>query len=57
MYLLSARAGLLSLAAVISSLYPAVTVLLARFVYAERLRRTQALGLLVAGVGVALLAS
>jgi len=56
LYLLSARAGMLSLAAVITSLYPAVTVLLARLVYTERIRRVQSLGLLVAGVGVALLA-
>ncbi|MGH8774862.1 MAG: EamA family transporter [Jiangellaceae bacterium] len=56
-YLLAVRAGLLSLAAVITSLYPAVTVLLARLVHTERLRRIQGLGLLVAGLGVALLAA
>lgn len=56
-YLLASRAGMLSLAAVITSLYPAVTVLLARLVYSERLRRIQGLGLLVAGVGIALLAA
>ena len=55
-YLLATRAGLLSLAAVITSLYPGVTVLLARVVYTERLRRVQGLGLAVAGVGVAILA-
>ncbi|HMG29229.1 MAG TPA: DMT family transporter [Jiangellaceae bacterium] len=55
-YLLATRAGLLSLSAVITSLYPSVTVLLARIVYTERLRRIQGLGLLVAGVGVAVLA-
>jgi len=56
-YLLASRAGMLSLAAVITSLYPAVTVLLARLVYSERLRRIQGLGLLVAGVGIVLLAA
>ena len=55
-YLLATRAGLLSLSAVITSLYPGVTVLLARVVYTERLRRVQGLGLVVAGVGVAVLA-
>jgi len=55
-YLLATRAGLLSLSAVITSLYPGVTVVLARVVYTERLRRVQGLGLVVAGVGVAVLA-
>jgi drug/metabolite transporter (DMT)-like permease len=55
-YLLATRAGLLSLSAVITSLYPGVTVLLARIVHTERLRRVQGLGLVVAGVGVAVLA-
>ncbi|MGH9251612.1 MAG: EamA family transporter [Acidimicrobiales bacterium] len=55
-YLMATRAGMLSLSAVITSLYPGVTVLLARLVYIERLRRIQGLGLLVAGVGVAVLA-
>jgi len=54
-YLLATRAGLLSLSAVITSLYPGVTVLLARIVHTERLRRVQGLGLVVAGVGVAVL--
>jgi len=45
---------MLSLAAVLASLYPAVTVLLARIVYSERLRVIQRLGLAVAVVGVAL---
>ncbi|WP_018654182.1 DMT family transporter [Actinomadura flavalba] len=54
LYFLAAQAGLLSLAAVLTSLYPAVTVLLARVVYAERLRAVQRLGLAVAIAGVAL---
>ncbi|MCW2917753.1 MAG: protein of unknown function transrane [Actinomycetia bacterium] len=54
LYFLAAQAGMLSLAAVLASLYPAVTVLLARIVYSERLRVIQRLGLAVAVVGVAL---
>jgi drug/metabolite transporter (DMT)-like permease len=40
-YALAARGGLVSLVAVLASLYPAVTVLLARRVHAERLTRVQ----------------
>jgi drug/metabolite transporter (DMT)-like permease len=54
LYFLAARAGMLSLAAVLTSLYPAVTVLLARVVYSERLRVIQRLGLAVAVAGIAL---
>jgi drug/metabolite transporter (DMT)-like permease len=49
--------GLLSVVAVLSSLYPAVTVLLARAVHAERLSRVQTVGVTAALVGVALIAS
>jgi uncharacterized membrane protein len=54
LYFLAAQRGMLSLAAVLASLYPAVTVLLARVVYAERLRAIQRIGLVVAVAGVAL---
>ena len=51
---LAASTGLLTVAAVLSSLYPVVTALLARHVHAERLRRVQVVGT-VAAVGGALL--
>ena len=54
LYLLATRAGMLSLAAVLTSLYPAITVLLARLVYSERLRLVQRLGIVLALTGVAL---
>lgn len=53
----STRHGLLSVVSVLSSLYPAVTVLLARSVHAERLRGVQIAGVLGALAGVCLIAS
>jgi drug/metabolite transporter (DMT)-like permease len=54
-YLLATRAGLFGLAVVITSLYPGVTVLLARLVLGERTRWLQRAGLLLAALGVVLL--
>ncbi|MFG2246184.1 EamA family transporter [Spirillospora sp. NPDC048823] len=54
LYFLAAHSGLLSLAAVLTSLYPAITVLLARIAYSERLRVIQRVGMGVAVAGVAL---
>lgn len=55
-YLLATRQGLLSIVAVLTSMYPATTVLLARVTLGERFRRTQSIGLLVAVVGVVAIA-
>ena len=53
----ASRHGRLSVVAVLSSLYPAVTVILARAVHAERLAHVQLLGVAGAIAGVALIAS
>ena len=56
-YVLAIRAGLFGLAVVITSLYPGMTVLLARWVLGERMRWLQRGGLLLAAVGVVLVAA
>jgi len=53
----ASRHGLLSVVSVLSSLYPAITVVLARSVHAERLRRVQVVGVVAALGGVVLIAS
>jgi drug/metabolite transporter (DMT)-like permease len=53
-YVLATRAGLFGLAVVLTSLYPGVTVLLARIVHGERMRWVQRAGLLLAAGGVIL---
>jgi uncharacterized membrane protein len=53
-YLLAARAGLFGIAVVISSLYPGITVLLARVTLGERMRVLQRVGLVLAAAGVAM---
>ena len=57
LYVVAAREGLLSLVSVLSSLYPAATVLLARVVLREHVTARQRLGLGLALAGVALIAS
>jgi drug/metabolite transporter (DMT)-like permease len=56
-YVLATRAGLFGLAVVITSLYPGMTVLLARWVLGERMRWLQRGGLLLAAAGVVLVAT
>ncbi|NBM18678.1 DMT family transporter [Streptomyces sp. GC420] len=56
LFLLAARSGDLAVVAVITALYPAGTVLLARTVLAERIHRGQLVGLGTAAVAVSLLA-
>jgi len=55
-YILATRVGLFGLAVVITSLYPGMTVLLARVLLGERMRWLQRAGLLLAAVGVVLVA-
>ncbi|MGN2366683.1 EamA family transporter [Streptomyces luridiscabiei] len=56
LFLLAARSGDLAVVAVITALYPAGTVLLARSVLSERIHRSQLVGLGTAAVAVSLLA-
>ena len=57
LYLIATRYGPLSLVATLASLYPASTVLLARFTLGERLSRSQALGVVCALIAVVLIVS
>ncbi len=56
-YAVASRSGLLSVVSVLASLYPVVTILLARQLQDERLRPIQVLGAFGTLVGVALLAA
>jgi drug/metabolite transporter (DMT)-like permease len=53
-YVLATRMGLFGIAVVITSLYPGITVLLARLILGERMRWVQRAGLVLAGLGVIL---
>jgi drug/metabolite transporter (DMT)-like permease len=52
LFLLATRAGLLSLVAVITSMYPAVTVLLAGMLLGERIGNRQVAGLAIAAIAL-----
>jgi drug/metabolite transporter (DMT)-like permease len=57
LYGYASRHGLVSVTAVLASLYPAVTVVLARVLAGERMRRIQDIGVGLAMCGVVLLAA
>jgi drug/metabolite transporter (DMT)-like permease len=54
-YLLAARSGMLIVAAVVTSLYPAPTVLLQRIVFKEKIGPARFFGLILALAGIALI--
>jgi drug/metabolite transporter (DMT)-like permease len=56
LYLLATRSGLLSLVAVLTSMYPATTVVLARFVLKEKIERIQLSGLTLAMLAIVMIA-
>jgi drug/metabolite transporter (DMT)-like permease len=56
LYLVATRSGLLSLVAVLTSMYPATTVILARVLLKERLERVQISGLTMAVVAILMIA-
>ncbi|HTS96419.1 MAG TPA: DMT family transporter [Streptosporangiaceae bacterium] len=57
LYFLATHHGLLAITAVITSLYPAVTIMLARVLLGERLTAVRLTGLLLAAASVALIAA
>ena len=56
-YVAATRTGMFGLAVVLASLYPGITVLLARILLGERLRWAQRAGLSLAAIGIILVAA
>jgi drug/metabolite transporter (DMT)-like permease len=56
-YAMASTEGLVSVVAVLASLYPVVTILLARLVLRERVRPAQRVGVAIALAGVALISA
>ncbi|RYB90825.1 DMT family transporter [Nocardioides glacieisoli] len=56
-FLLATQTGLLTVASVVTSLYPAITIALAAVVVRERIHASQAIGLVLCGVAVGLVAA
>jgi len=57
LFLVATQSGYLTVAAVLTSLYPAFTVLLAAAVLRERIHRSQAIGLVLCTIAVGLIAA
>jgi drug/metabolite transporter (DMT)-like permease len=57
MFILAVQAGALAVAAVLSSLYPVTTVILATVLLHERVTRSHAIGIALAAVAVACIAA
>ena len=57
LFLLATQGGSLTVAAVVTSLYPAVTVLLAAGLLREAIHRGQGIGLVLCGLAVGLIAA
>ena len=55
LFISAARAGRLDVAAVLASLYPATTILLAGFILKERFSRRQGLGMAIAAVAIVMI--
>ena len=56
-FLLATQTGLLTVASVVTSLYPAITIVLAAALLREHIHRAQAVGLALCAVAVALVAA
>jgi drug/metabolite transporter (DMT)-like permease len=56
LYFVATHHGFLAITAVLTSLYPAITIALARLLASEKLSAARLAGLLLAGLSVALIA-